>query len=748
MTDPAIAPGTPQLPVSNAHTVDFRYAPRSAWTCIGRPDDAYKTLVRNDGALLYEYGERQGNPFGRVLEFRIRTDQEPLEITQFSDDPGNSIVVTVVRYPQAALTLQSFGHQHDGERRTDVVLWRIEAAEGVDEFMAALCITARASGRCFAPYRQYKPEGMLFEIVADTVISLAPLGEVPAPAPDSPDQLSLMPGTLGFVSSPQPLYATWAFDQSAASGLMHDPVLLSAGQSIEGAILVPQNHEQKDGLDFAWAQDALAQERHYWSEFPLQPLALEVPDPDIMAMLKACARNILQAREIKDGLPEFQVGPTIYRGLWVVDGHFLLEAVRYLGHADAAVHGIEALLRRVRPDGSIMQFPHHDKETGISVATLVRQTELSGDWNTLRERWPIVRSAIAYIRMRREEARNLPPSDPAYGLLPPSFADGGLSDMRPEYTTALWTLVGLKEAVRAARILGFTEDAAGFDADFQSLLADFRSHAARDMQALPDSTPYLPMCIPGSGDHHTIAGYTRPVQPWNHINPGTATWAFCQAIYPGEVFTPADPLVRNLLALYDQIDDEEGIPAETGWLPFRALWNYHAGFAAQAFLYAGNAPKAVDYLYAFANHAAPTRVWREEQSLKETGNGQYVGDMPHNWASAEFIRLVRHLLVFERGDTLELLPGLPSEWLVPGRRLYVEKTPTRFGPVTLEVTWDALGNGEARVERETTWLTQPRETRLFLPAGFVPEGTDNRVSGFLLLPQEPATIVRFQKSPV
>ncbi len=33
--------------------------------------------------------------------------------------------------------------------------------------------------------------------------------------------------------------------------------------------------------------------------------------------------------------------------------------------------------------------------------------------------------------------------------------------------------------------------------------------------------------------------------------------------------------------------------------------------------------------------------------------------MPHNWASAEFIRLVRHLLILERGDELHLLEGLP-----------------------------------------------------------------------------------------
>ena len=73
-------------------------------------------------------------------------------------------------------------------------------------------------------------------------------------------------------------------------------------------------------------------------------------------MLTSCARNILQAREIQNGLPVFQVGPTIYRGLWVVDGHFMLEAAQYLGYRAEAFKGVDTLLKRVDADGSIAIF--------------------------------------------------------------------------------------------------------------------------------------------------------------------------------------------------------------------------------------------------------------------------------------------------------------------------------------------------------------------------------------------------------
>jgi hypothetical protein len=190
------------------------------------------------------------------------------------------------------------------------------------------------------------------------------------------------------------------------------------------------------------------------------------------------------------------------------------------------------------------------------------------------------------------------------------------------------------------------------------------------------------------------------------------------AIYPGQIFAPDDPLVQNFCHYLDLVDDEEGIPAETGWLPYRGVWSYAASFYAHVWLYAGHPQKAVDYLYAFANHAAPTRVWREEQSFQSSQTGQIIGDMPHNWASVEFIRLVRHLLVFERGDVLELLPALPPEWVSAQRSLRLENTPTRFGPVSLTLTVAASGEAELWLAMGNGRFPHPAEIILHIPKGY------------------------------
>ncbi len=726
----------------NPRVIDFRYAPQSVWTCIGRPDDPFKSLVREDGALLYRFTSRGLDVwrFERVYAFDFFTDQDPVEIAQTTESAQVPVVTTRLRYPRATLTLQSFGHVHDHGRRTDVVIWTIEAAPDVAEFVTSFRVTAQAPYHYFAPptlapgqriymaQEEGRPETDFWATVMQHHV------EPPNAAPIGP---------LAFVSAPYPLRTVHARGFGPDSGLGTELFAVGSGRVARGALFFPQNHDDTATFDLTWAETALEQERAYWQDLPLQHLTLKTPDAAVNDMLTACARNILQAREIEDGLPVFKVGPTVYRNLFIVDGHFFLEAARYLGYAEDADAGVETLLRRIQPDGSVTLIPDHNKETGIALATLVRQSELSGDWQGLRTHWPQVQRMVTYIRSLRRRANELETDHPSYGLMPPGFCDGGLGGKRPEYSTALWTLFGLKEITRAADLLGFEEDKRAFQAELDGLLADFHRCASRDMQALEDGTPYLPLRIPqGSSDHHWIPDYPLDVPPWHHVNPGTGTWALAQAIYPGQIFAENDPIVENFCRLLEQLDDAEGIPEGTGWLPYRALWPYAASFYAHAWLYAGRPDKAIDYLYAFANHAAVTRVWREEQALTTTQHGQFFGDMPHNWASVEFIRLARNLLVFERGMGLELLYGLPPEWLQPGKSLVVEAIPTRFGPVTVQVHIDKAGHGTISARTETGRHLAPDRVALRLPDGYrIAEVLVGEVSGplderIILLPPD------------
>ncbi len=477
------------------------------------------------------------------------------------------------------------------------------------------------------------------------------------------------PGTV--VVAAQPF--TVAEKAAEKTTLRLDPVVVPAGGEqlvafgvvrSQRALLVP--------ADVIQAQDLRRRAESFWQTVDLPYGRISVPDPGVQALVDSSIRNIWQAREIKRGLPAFQVGPTCYRGLWVVDGSFLMEAVAFLGRTDEARAGIEYLLGFQRDDGAIMIMDGHWKETGIALWAVTRHARLTGDREWLAQQWPKLERGWEYIRHMRA-ATEADPAAPNRGLIPDGFSDGGLGGKYPEYTNVYWTLVGMKAGVDAARWLGKTDEADRWQRDYDDLLAAFRRAAQRDAKTDPSGNRYVPI---------------RMRDPEN-VAPQRGQWGFLHAVFPGQVFAPDDPLVEGNMAMLRDVECE-GLVFGTGWIA-DGLWNYFGSFYGHALLWRGDGPKAARTLYAFGNHASPLLTWREEQS--PTGKGTAIcGDMPHNWASAEFIRLVRHLVVLERGDELHLAEGLPPAWVRPGAVTRLDGVMTEFGPIGLELSVAADGS--------------------------------------------------------
>jgi hypothetical protein len=412
----------------------------------------------------------------------------------------------------------------------------------------------------------------------------------------------------------------------------------------------------------------------YWHKAPIPFGAITLPDPGINALVQTSIRNIWQAREIKNGHPVFQVGPTCYRGLWIVDGAFLLESAAIVGAGMDARDAIAYTLSKQKPNGAFeVLSPTYYKENGIVLWTCVRHAMLTQDKAWLESVWPQLEKTCDYIKLLRQKSleNNTPLDD---GINPPGNIDGGLwgevdGKSVPEFSNVHWNLLGLRAFIQAAHWLNKEDTAKRWSAEYDSLDAAFRKAANRDLQHDPHGNAYVPIYMDNI----------------NHELPQRAQWTFCQAVYPGQIFDKQDPLVRSTLAML-QATEREGMVYGTGW-DATGLWNYFASFYGHAWLWQGNGGKAAQILYAFANHAAPTGVWREEQSLK----GQpfkKVGDMPHNWASAEFIRLAVHLVALDRGTELHLLEGYPQEWTRKDSITRLKNVATPFGPLTLTVKSD------------------------------------------------------------
>jgi hypothetical protein len=415
----------------------------------------------------------------------------------------------------------------------------------------------------------------------------------------------------------------------------------------------------------------------YWEQAPLPYGRVQVPDPNVQALLDAAVRNIWQAREIKQGLPAFQVGPTCYRGLWIVDGAFLLEAAAMLGAGQEARNGVAYELTFQQPDGRIQVMRDYSKENGIVLWTCVRHAQLTQDPAWLESLWPRLERIAEHLRtLRQQTLTNDSRLDD--GLLPAGFPDGGIGGVIEEYTNPYWNLAGLRAFIQAAQWLGKVDAASRWQREYDDFMAAFRRAAQRDLKTDPQGHPYLPIRMDGQD------------------LPQRGQWAFCHAVYPGQIFAPDDPLVIGTLAMLEATE-REGMVYGTGW-DATGLWNYFASFYGHAWLWQGHGDKAARALIAFANHAAPTLVWREEQSLRGEPFRK-VGDMPHNWASAEFIRLAVHLLALDRGRELHLFEGLPADWVAPGALTRLDRVATPFGPLTLNLQVSADGRAaDLRIE--------------------------------------------------
>jgi hypothetical protein len=415
---------------------------------------------------------------------------------------------------------------------------------------------------------------------------------------------------------------------------------------------------------------------HYWESKTEIPYGyVSIPDKEIQHLIDASLRGIWQAREIKNDSYSFQVGPTCYRGLWIVDGAFLLEAATMFDRGMQARDGIEYILSFQKENGKFGKMtPDYWKENGIVLWTCVRHAMLTQDKKWLQSVWAKLRKTVDFIKELRAmtHQNNIPLDD---GLIPPGDIDGGLWGSKDrdeaEYTNVYWNLAGLKAMIQAAHWLGEKKEAKEWQEEYDDFYATFQKAAHRDMVDDTFGNKFLPVSM----------------DPKFHSLPQRAQWAFCQAVYPGQVFESDDPIATGTIHMLHSTL-QQGIVMGTGWM-VDGLWTYFASFYGHACLWMGDAKRASESLYAFANHASPLYVWREEQTPRDL-QPKYWGEMPHNWGSAEFVRLAVHLLALDRGTEMHLLEGIPVEWLQSGMITRLKEMATPFGKLsfTLQVSLD------------------------------------------------------------
>jgi hypothetical protein len=640
--------------------IDFRYAPRLSQTTICFPDDPYKSLVGQAGDLRYGIGKGTlagMEDFATVCTFSLAGMQDDRIVRQWLEAQNIPLVHTLIERPAATLELTAFATRHGNEGRVDNVLLSI-----LPKDLRAI------SG---IPRVHFRTCQRLKQLTGPPTIVINDL--------DS-NQLFALAAKIGTTSD----FAMFFEEDGYSLFLPHGEA--APDQPLRYFVRFPMEHQPVELLaEMQQQPDALMDEaRNSWKQWkPFGSVAWSYPGR-CGEFLVACARNIQQAREVKDNRLVFEVGPTVYRNLWIVDGNFILEAARYLGYDKEADEGLLSEWNKQLPSGQIVAGGggEHWKDTAIAMFTLVRQCELKQDWQLFKELESNIRRAIDFLVQLRNQGRTSNTTNGHYGLLAPGFADGGIGGVRSEFTNTVWALAGLKAVTDAASHLGV--DLRSAETFYNELRSSFLRAAQAEMVRHPDGFEYLPML---AGDDASW----RNADPWQRPRPQTAQWALSHAIFPGLVFDKNDPIVRGHIALM-QWCTKEDVPAETGWLWHESVWNYNASFVAHVYLWAGLQGWADKTFRGFLNHASPLYCWREEQPLQDALVGQDWGDMPHNWASAECVRYLRHMVLLEDGASLRLLAGI-SSGLDPQEVFSLQRSPTRFGRVTLRLEPLESGKG-------------------------------------------------------
>lgn len=669
-------PTHPKAEPHAASAIDFRYAPAQRQTAFCFPDDPYKSLVNQAGELLYGYSTAASiNYFPLKIGFALNGMQAPEVSGQQLESPTMPIVRTALEYPDISVLLTTFATNLTGEGRVDNVI--VEVTSRSSESVSIEPMITIDSLEKF----DFESKSGYFTVLHRKSREVLLVGKVNGDGSQEPGTSNMLDGETD-CSQKLALHRGQTSKASPYRAFFRLPLANQDTAQIIVGLSDPD--DRYEGCCAFW---------NSWSATH-SPVAITVPGRQ-GEFVQACARNILQAREVHDGKITFQVGPTCYRGLWMADGNFILEAARYLGYDKDAEEGLRTMWTRQQSTGQLIGAAGlgHWKDTGIPLYALVRQCELGQDWSLLHELEPQVVHAIAFLRSLQVRAKQEDSALGRYGLLPKGNSDGGIGGDRDEFANTLLVMFGLKAIARAGeqQKMGSLKDARAL---FSELEAAFFKAAPQEMRRHESGFEFLPTLLKND------PLWELP-DPWDRPRPQSAQWAFSHATFPGLIFPPQHPIVQGHVKLMQAVTKED-IPAETGWAQHEAVWAYNSAFVAEVYLWLGIKQAAHDTFIGFLNHASPQYCWREEQPLQNALVGSYVGDMPHNWASAECIRYTRHMLALEDASHLRLLAGITNGELAPRKEYILTATPTRFGRLNLRL--EPLDHGQGwrlKFERES-----------------------------------------------
>jgi F5/8 type C domain len=456
----------------------------------------------------------------------------------------------------------------------------------------------------------------------------------------------------------------------AAGALVYELTLLP-GASREIALGVPLATGSRTAPRARLAAERTATEDQWRAA--LNRVSVSLPTEtgkDLASALRTTLAYLLIER---DG-PALRPGTRSYARAWIRDGALISRALLQLGHSAEVRDFITWYARRQYANGKVPccvdargsdPVPEHDSN-GEFLYLIAEYGRFTGDTALVREMWPRVDRAVAYL----DSLRHAPAEVPFRGLLPPSISHEGYS-AKPmhSYWDDFWALRGFKDAAVIAGWLGQGDSAARYTAVRDSFRVDVLTSLGESMAA--HHIEYLPGAADlGDFDATSTAIALAPVDELAHL--------------------PREAVRRTFDRYYDNFVARRGLPG-TAPSPWDSYTPYEMRVAG-TFVRLGQPDRARELLAYFLGDRRP-RAWNEwgEVVWRDAASPKFVGDMPHAWVGAEFIRSVLDLFAYERESDSSLVvgAGLAPEWVTTPPGMSVHGLRTVYGTLDLSASGDS-----------------------------------------------------------
>lgn len=377
-----------------------------------------------------------------------------------------------------------------------------------------------------------------------------------------------------------------------------------------------------------------------------------------------------------------QPGSRSYERSWIRDGALTSAALLKMGLQKEVKQFAEWYAKYLYENGKVPcvvdkrgpdPVPENDSN-GEFIYLIYQYYRYTGDKEFIKNLFPKVESAISFIRQmiaeRSTEHYKNNPNDSIrslYGLVPESISHEGYSD-KPmhSYWDNFFTLLGLKDAVTMAKLIGRNDLVASWSATRDS----FETNLYNSIKLAIKRTgiDYIPGCAE-KGDFDA-----------------TSTTI---AVYPGgEIHNLPQPYLDNTFARYYKFftDRRDG----------KLNWNEYTPYEMRTigtFNFSGQTDIVWELIQYFMKDQRP-QGWNHwaEVVTRDYRFARFVGDMPHTWCGSDFINAIRAMVVHEResDNSLLIAPGFPNAWYEFDEGFTFQNLPTYYGEINFEIVKKGL----------------------------------------------------------